>query len=209
MLVKRLKILPIECIVRGRLTGSYLKAYKKSRAISTESPGIWRGKNVCGFVLPMNLEENAILDPPLFTPSTKAEQGAHDENISFEQMANIIGEDLARQIETTSIELYTRASTYALERGIVIADTKFEFGLDIDGILTLADEVLTPDSSRFWPTEKVVIGKTPPSFDKQYLRDWLINTCWDRMSPPPTVPDKIKIATYEKYKEVLELLTKQ
>jgi phosphoribosylaminoimidazole-succinocarboxamide synthase len=206
MLVQKLEVFPVECIVRGRLSGSYLKAYNDAKNIQTESPGIFRGKDVCGFMLPMGMQENDILDPPLFTPSTKAEQGLHDENISFAQMQSVVGIERARDMKSMCVSLYERAAKYALERGIVIADTKFELGTNNKGELILIDEVLTPDSSRFWPADKVELGVTPPSFDKQYLRDWLNTLTWDKTPPPPTIPATIISGTQQRYFEALNRL---
>ena len=206
MLVQKLEVFPVECIVRGRLSGSYLKAYNDAKNIQTESPGIFRGKDVCGFMLPMGMQENDILDPPLFTPSTKAEQGLHDENISFDQMQSIVGIERAKEMKNMCISLYERAAKYALERGIVIADTKFELGSNNKGELILIDEVLTPDSSRFWPADEVVIGQTPPSYDKQFLRDWLSTLTWDKTPPPPTIPTTIISGTQQRYFEALNRL---
>lgn len=208
MLVQKLKVLMVECIVRGRLSGSYLEAYNNAKNIPTESPGIYRGKDVCGFILPMGMQENDVLDPPLFTPSTKAEQGLHDENISFAQMQSIVGRERAKEMKDLCISLYERAAKYALERGIVIADTKFELGTDPAGNLIVVDEILTPDSSRFWPADEVIIGQTPPSYDKQFLRDWLKTLTWDKTPPPPTVPATITSGTQQRYFEALNLLTK-
>ncbi len=208
MLVQKLEVVPIEHIVRGRLSGSYLKAYNNAKSIPTESPGIFRGKDVCGFILPMGMQENDTLDPPLFTPSTKAEQGLHDENISFAQMQSVVGGERAREMESMCISLYERAAKYALERGIVIADTKFELGINDKDELILIDEVLTPDSSRFWPADEVVIGQTPPSYDKQFLRDWLSTLTWDKTPPPPTVPATIISGTQQRYFEALNRLKK-
>ena len=172
MLVKRLKPLPVEAVVRGYLAGSGWKEYQESQS-------------VCGVKLPPGLKNASKLPEPIFTPATKAEMGAHDENISFERMVQIVGAELAAKVRDVSIRLYKEAAEYALTRGIIIADTKFEFGLDQDGTLTLMDEVLTPDSSRFWPVEGYQEGANPPSFDKQYVRDWLESVrvegrAWDK-----------------------------
>jgi phosphoribosylaminoimidazole-succinocarboxamide synthase len=177
MLVRRLKPLPVEAVVRGYLAGSAWKEYQQSQS-------------VCGVELPPGLKLASKLPEPIFTPATKAEMGAHDENIDFDRLCKIIGQELAERIRDVSIELYRTAAEFALTKGIIIADTKFEFGLDADGTLTLMDEVLTPDSSRFWPTEGYTEGVSPPSYDKQYLRDWLearlLNgIAWDKSKPPP------------------------
>ena len=192
MLVKKLKMVPIECIVRGYITGSGWKSYKENGT-------------VCGIKLPEGLQESQKLDEPIFTPSTKAAEG-HDENISFEKTCEIIGADLAQKIKTASIEIYKKCAEYALSRGIIIADTKFEFGLDEDGNLVLGDEVLTPDSSRFWPLDEYTVGKSQKSFDKQYLRDWLKANSWDANNPTPIPADVIEV-TRNKYIEAYERLT--
>ena len=192
MLVKKLKMVPIECIVRGYITGSGWKSYKENGT-------------VCGIKLPEGLQESQKLDEPIFTPSTKAAEG-HDENISFEKTCEIIGTDLAQKIKNASIEIYKKCAEYALSRGIIIADTKFEFGLDEDGNLVLGDEVLTPDSSRFWPLNEYTVGKSQKSFDKQYLRDWLKANSWDASNPTPIPADVIEV-TRNKYIEAYERLT--
>lgn len=192
MLVKKLKMVPIECIVRGYITGSGWKSYKENGT-------------VCGIKLPEGLQESQKLDEPIFTPSTKAAEG-HDENISFEKTCEIIGTDLAQKIKKASIEIYKKCAEYALSRGIIIADTKFEFGLDEDGNLVLGDEVLTPDSSRFWPLDEYTVGKSQKSFDKQYLRDWLKANSWDANNPTPIPADVIEV-TRNKYIEAYEKLT--
>jgi phosphoribosylaminoimidazole-succinocarboxamide synthase len=194
MLVKRLKPLPIEAVVRGYLAGSGWKAYQDSGA-------------VCGVALPSGLRNASRLPEPIFTPATKAEAGEHDENISFEQAAAIVGLELAYQVREVSIRLYSEAAAYALTRGIVIADTKFEFGLDEHGTLTLMDEVLTPDSSRFWPQASWREGANPPSFDKQYLRDWLDQSGWDHSPPAPELPADVVAGTRERYVEAYERIT--
>jgi len=194
IVVKRLKPLPIEAIVRGYLIGSGWKEYQKSGS-------------VCGIDLPKGLVLAEQLPEAIFTPSTKADVGAHDENISFEQMREIIGDDLATQVCDVSLELYKQASDFALEKGVIIADTKFEFGLDDDGTLCLIDEVLTPDSSRFWDVSTYQKGMSPPSFDKQIVRDWLETLDWDKQAPGPELPDAIKNKTSEKYHEALSRLT--
>ena len=194
IVVKRLKPLPIEAIVRGYLIGSGWKEYQRSGS-------------VCGIALPEGLQLAEQLPEPIFTPSTKADVGAHDENISFEKMCDIIGDDLAARVREVSLELYKHAAEFALEKGIIIADTKFEFGLDDDGTLCLIDEVLTPDSSRFWDVETYRKGISPPSFDKQIVRDWLEASGWNKQPPGPELPDDIKRKTSEKYQEVLRKLT--
>jgi phosphoribosylaminoimidazole-succinocarboxamide synthase len=193
MLVRKTKPLPIECIVRGYLTGSGWVEYQKTRA-------------VCGISLPTGLLESCRLDPPLFTPSTKAEQGAHDVNITFDEAAAQLDVELAERVRDVSLALYERARAYALKRGIIIADTKFEFGL-LDGNLLLIDEVLTPDSSRFWPCDSYVAGRSQPSFDKQFVRDYLQSIAWDKKAPAPELPREIVERTSEKYREALRRLT--
>ncbi len=187
MLVRKTKVVPIECIVRGYLSGSFWKAYRQS-------------STVCGFELGEGLRESDKFSEPIFTPSTKAEQGLHDENISCKQMEEIVGRELAEKMAEISLELYARAATYALSKGIIIADTKFEFGL-VDNELILIDEVLTPDSSRFWPCDKYVPGKGQPSFDKQFLRDYLSCLDWNKQPPPPTIPEDILEKTRQRYLE--------
>jgi len=195
MLVKRLKPLPVEAVVRGYLAGSGWKEYQQTGA-------------VCGLPLPAGLPMAARLPAPIFTPATKAEAGAHDENITFERMEGIIGPELAAQVREVSIRLYERAAEHALSRGIIIADTKFEFGLDDAGVLTLMDEVLTPDSSRFWSTQSYRPGENPPSFDKQIIRDWLETAeidgrRWDKKWPGPEVPAAICNELAEAYRVAL------
>lgn len=194
VVAKRLKPVAVEAIVRGYLVGSGWKEYQRSGT-------------VCGIELPAGLQEAQKLPEPIFTPSTKAEIGDHDENISFAQCAAIIGDDLAAQVRDVSIALYKAAVEYAATRGIIIADTKFEFGLDADGALTLMDEALTPDSSRFWPADSYQVGSNPPSFDKQFVRDWLENSGWDKESPAPAIPLDIAQKTADKYREALLRLT--
>jgi phosphoribosylaminoimidazole-succinocarboxamide synthase len=193
MLCHRAEMLPVECIVRGRLTGSAWKEYKAA--------GTMHGQE-----LPAGLQESAALPEPVFTPSTKAEVGLHDENITFEKAVDLIGSELAEQARTASLELFSRASAWAAERGIVIADTKFELGLH-DGELILCDEVLTPDSSRFWPADAVVLGATPPSFDKQPVRDFLDGLDWDKTPPPPPLSPGAVEATSKRYVEAYERIT--
>jgi phosphoribosylaminoimidazole-succinocarboxamide synthase len=199
MLVKRLKPLPIEAVVRGYLAGSGWKEYQES-------------ESVCGVALPAGLHNASRLPQPIFTPATKADMGDHDENISFEQAAGAIGRDLAEQVRSLSIRLYEEAAAYALTKGIIIADTKFEFGLDDQGTLTLMDEVLTPDSSRYWPVEGWREGINPPSYDKQFVRDWLELATrdgqpWDKTAPAPALPAEVIEQTAAKYREALERLT--
>lgn len=193
MIVKKAKILPVECIVRGYLSGSAWREYRE------------RGE-ICGLKLPEGLRESERLPEPIFTPSTKAELGKHDINISFEEMKKIIGESLADAVRTISLKLYQKAHAYALERGIIIADTKFEFGL-YEGRLILVDEVLTPDSSRFWPKDTYTPGRPQESFDKQFIRDWLKNSGWQEGTPPPSLPPEIVSQTRERYLEALYRLT--
>ena len=194
VVVKRLTPLKIEAVVRGYLSGSGWKEYQQSGA-------------VCGIRLPENLRQAEQLPEVIFTPSTKAEVGNHDENISFEQCVDIIGADLAEQVRAKAIQLYTEAAEFAKMRGIIIADTKFEFGLDENGVLTLMDEVLTPDSSRFWAMQTYEVGKNPPSFDKQFVRDWLESSGWNKQPPAPKVPADVLRKTVEKYQEALNVLT--
>lgn len=194
VVAKRLKPVAIEAIVRGYLVGTGWKEYQRSGT-------------VCGIELPAGLQEAQQLPEPIFTPSTKAEVGDHDENISFAQCVEIIGEELAVQVRDVSIALYKAAVEYAATRGIIIADTKFEFGLDEDGTLTLMDEVLTPDSSRFWPADSYQVGSNPPSFDKQFVRDWLEASGWNKEPPAPVIPDDVAQKTADKYREALLRLT--
>ena len=192
MLVRKLKMLPIECIVRGYITGSGWKSYQEN--------GI-----VCGIELPKGLRESEKLPEPIFTPSTKAAEG-HDINISFEETCNIIGKDLAEKVKKKTIEIYKKCSEYARTKGIIIADTKFEFGLDENGELVLGDEVLTPDSSRFWPADDYEVGRSQKSFDKQYMRDWLKQNHWDAEHPTP-IPEDVIETTRAKYIEAFERIT--
>lgn len=196
VVVKKLKALPIEAIVRGYLVGSGWKEYKAKGT-------------VCGISLHAGLQEASKLPAPLFTPSSKAAVGEHDENITLQQTADLIGTEMAAQVEKAAIALYTKAAEYALTRGIIIADTKFEFGLDTDGVLHVMDEVLTPDSSRFWPADSYVVGSNPPSYDKQFVRDWLESTGWNKTSPAPALPADVAQKTSEKYMEAFERLTGQ
>ncbi len=193
MWVKRTKVVPIECIVRGYLSGSFWSAYQKDTT-------------VCGFKLPEGMRESDKFVEPLFTPSTKAELGEHDENISLERMRELVGEKLTAQMAEVSLTLYQRAADYARSKGIIIADTKFEMGLDGD-TLTLVDEVLTPDSSRFWPLDQYRPGKGQPSYDKQFLRDYLSSLDWNKQPPPPPVPTEILEKTRSRYQEAMERLT--
>ena len=194
VVAKRLTPVKIEAIVRGYLAGSGWKEYQKTGA-------------VCGIKLPENLREAEKLPEILFTPSTKAEVGGHDENISFAECENIIGKELAAQVRDKAVALYSEAAAYAETRGIIICDTKFEFGLDENGTLTLMDEVLTPDSSRFWPQSQYQTGISPPSFDKQFVRDWLEHSGWNKQPPAPAVPADVIAKTLAKYREALDLLT--
>ncbi|NCV38718.1 MAG: phosphoribosylaminoimidazolesuccinocarboxamide synthase [Betaproteobacteria bacterium] len=193
VVVKRLQPIPVEAIVRGYLIGSGWKDYQSSGSVS-------------GITLPKNLEQAEKLAQPIFTPSTKAAVGDHDENISFDQMVNLIGKDRAQNIKDKSIEIYNFARDYALDRGIIIADTKFEFGLDNQGNLILMDEILTPDSSRFWDANLYKVGTSPQSFDKQFLRDWLESIDWNKQPPPPSLPSDIIEMTKQKYQHVEHLL---
>jgi phosphoribosylaminoimidazole-succinocarboxamide synthase len=194
MIVRRLAMLPVECVVRGYITGSGWKDYQASGAVS-------------GIKLPSGLRESDQLPEPIFTPSTKAEVG-HDEAIDFEGAAALIGDRaLAERLRDTSIAVYQHAAEHARERGIILADTKFEFGLDADGTLTLGDEVCTPDSSRFWPTDQYEPGRGQPSFDKQFVRDWASSTGWDRNPPAPPIPDDVVSRTRAKYVEAYERIT--
>ena len=192
--VRKLKMLPVECIVRGYITGSGWKDYKTSGAIS-------------GIELPEGLQESEQFPEPLYTPSTKAEEG-HDEAIDFAETVKLLGsEELAAQVRDVSIAVYKAVAEHARERGVILADTKFEFGLDEDGVLTLGDEVCTPDSSRFWPVDSYAVGQGQPSFDKQYVRDWASNTGWDKKPPAPAIPDDVVAGTRAKYIEAYERIT--
>jgi phosphoribosylaminoimidazole-succinocarboxamide synthase len=193
MLVRRTKVMPIECIVRGYISGSFWSAYQKDTT-------------VCGFALPEGMQESDKFFQPLFTPSTKAEQGLHDENISMAQMEEIVGKDIADKMADISVRLYEKASEYARSKGIIIADTKFEIGM-VDGELILIDEVLTPDSSRFWPMDEYKPGQGQPSFDKQFLRDYLSTLDWDKQPPAPPLPAEITEKTAARYKEAQDRLT--
>lgn len=194
VVAKRLTPIKIEAVVRGYLSGSGWKEYQKTGS-------------VCGIKLPENLREAEQLPEIIFTPSTKAEVGDHDENISFEQCIAIIGKERAYEVRNKAIELYRQAADYAKTRGIIMADTKFEFGLDENGVLTLMDEVLTPDSSRFWSVDTYQVGSNPPSFDKQFVRDWLEQSGWNKQPPAPKIPEEVLQKTIAKYQEALTLLT--
>lgn len=194
IICKPLEIFPVECVARGYLTGSGWQEYQQEH-------------QVCGISLPAGLLDGSELPEPIFTPATKAEVGEHDENISFEVSQKIIGAQIAGELRRLTLALYSTARDYAQSRGIIIADTKFEFGLDSDGQITLADEALTPDSSRFWPTTGWQPGGAQPSYDKQYLRDWLTSIGWDRQSPPPPLPDEVVAKTRARYCEAYAALT--
>lgn len=194
VVAKKLEPVKVEAIVRGYLAGSGWKDYQQSGS-------------VCGIALPAGMQEAQQLPEVIFTPSTKAAVGDHDENISFAECEQIIGAELAAEVRAKAIELYTEAAAYAKTRGIIICDTKFEFGLDEEGILTLMDEVLTPDSSRFWPADQYQVGTNPPSFDKQFVRDWLEQSGWNKQAPAPKVPAEVIEKTVAKYREALSLLT--
>ena len=192
MLVTKTEVIPVECIVRGYLSGSGWKEYREKGEI-------------CGVKLPKGLRESEKLDEPIFTPTTKAEKG-HDMPITFEQLKDMVGKETAEKLRDLSIEIYEKARDYAYQRGIIIADTKFEFGVK-DGEIILVDELLTPDSSRFWPLDAYEPGKPQPSFDKQYVRDYLTSTGWDKNSPPPHLPEEVIRETEKRYREAFERLT--
>lgn len=192
MLVKKLKMIPVECIVRGYITGSGWKSYQADGT-------------VCGITLPEGLQESEKLPEPIFTPTTKAAEG-HDENISFEEVCQLIGEDLAKELRAKTIEIYSKCAEYAATKGVIIADTKFEFGVDENGTLVIGDEVLTPDSSRFWSANDYEVGRGQKSFDKQYLRDWMKSTGYDPEAGIP-IPDEVINTTVNKYKEAYKILT--
>ncbi|OFN75027.1 MULTISPECIES: phosphoribosylaminoimidazolesuccinocarboxamide synthase [unclassified Corynebacterium] len=194
MVVQKLDMLPFECVARGYLTGSGLKEYKASGS-------------VCGVELPEGLTEASRLPEPIFTPATKAEQGDHDENVSFDVVVEKLGRERAEELRDATLRIYATAAALAEEKGIILADTKFEFGVDKHGTLVLADEVLTPDSSRYWPADTYEEGKVQPSFDKQYVRDWLTNSGWDKESTPPRLPDDVVQATRARYVEAFERLS--
>jgi phosphoribosylaminoimidazole-succinocarboxamide synthase len=192
MLVRRARMLPVECVARGYLAGSGWKEYRQHGS-------------VCGNVLPAGLQESSRLPEPIFTPATKAESG-HDENIAFDQVSDLVGPQIADRLRALTVDLYQRAVAHAEKRGIIIADTKFEFG-QIEGELVLADEVLTPDSSRFWPATEYKSGGPQNSFDKQYVRDWLETTGWNKQPPAPVLPEQVVMQTAAKYREAFERLT--
>jgi phosphoribosylaminoimidazole-succinocarboxamide synthase len=194
MVVRRLKPLPLEAIARGYIIGSGWKDYQRTGGI-------------CGIALPAGLREAERLPQPIFTPSTKAPVGKHDENIPFAEMARLVGPERAAAVRDATLRLYGEAADYARARGIIIADTKFEFGADERGALYLIDEALTPDSSRFWPAAEYRVGTSPPSFDKQFVRDWLERQAWDKRPPAPALPAEVLAQTAEKYREALRLLT--
>lgn len=193
MLVRQAEVIPFECVVRGRLAGSGLTEYR-------------RDGTVCGVQLPAGLTAGGQLPEPIFTPATKAASG-HDENVSFDVMAGAIGVEVAATLRDKSIDVFRRGAELAASRGIVVADTKFEWGRAADGTLLLVDEVLTPDSSRFWPADRIAAGRVPDSFDKQFVRDWLEKSGWDKSSPPPALPDDVVARTREKYLDACRLLT--
>lgn len=197
LVVERLEMVPIECVARGYLTGSGLADYRRTGT-------------VCGVELPDGLVESSKLDDPIFTPAAKAAMGEHDENVDFAAVVDEVGEDLAALLRERTLEIYSQAASFALDRGIILADTKFEFGRRSDGTLVLADEVLTPDSSRYWPAENYTEGRTQPSFDKQFVRDWLTGESgWDRTgdTPPPALPDDIVASTRLRYIEAYERIS--
>lgn len=194
IVVKKFKSLPIEAIVRGYIIGTGWKDYQQTGSI-------------CGIKLPVGLKEAQKLPEVIFTPSTKADVGEHDQNISFEKMKEIVGADVAEKVRDLAIILYKEAAEFAATKGILIADTKFEFGTDDEGNIYLIDEILTPDSSRFWPASSYEVGMSPPSFDKQYVRDWLSEQPWDKSAPAPRLPEEVANKTTEKYNEALRLLT--
>ena len=194
MVVRKLDMLPFECVARGYLTGSGLREYEAS-------------SSVCGVALPAGLVEASRLPEPIFTPATKAEQGEHDENVSFDVVADKLGRERAEELRAATLRIYSEAAAIAEVKGIILADTKFEFGVDKNGTLVLADEVLTPDSSRYWPADSYEEGKVQPSFDKQYVRNWLTSTDWDKESTPPRLPDDVVAATRARYIEAYERLS--
>ena len=194
VLCRRLDMQPVECVARGYLTGSGLAEYRATGA-------------VCGVALPDGLVDGSRLPEPVFTPATKAEAGEHDENVSFEAVVRTVGLELAEELRRLTLAVYARGATLAAERGILLADTKLELGLDSAGVLTLGDEVLTPDSSRFWPADTWLPGRPQPSYDKQYVRDWLDSSRWDRADPGPELPEHVVAATRDRYVEAYERLT--
>ena len=193
VVTRRLKPVPVECIARGYLIGSGWKDYQKTGA-------------VCGIALPAGLKQAQRLPEPIFTPSTKAAVGDHDENVSFDAVVNLVGRELAEQVRDATLGIYRWAAAYAAERGIILADTKFEFGTDADGKLYVMDEMLTPDSTRYWPADSYRVGISPPSYDKQFVRDWLEAQGWDKTPPGPVIPDEVIARTAAKYAEALERL---
>jgi phosphoribosylaminoimidazole-succinocarboxamide synthase len=195
MLVERLEMFPVECVARGYLTGSGWKDYQSTGA-------------VCGIELPAGLEESAQLPEPIFTPATKADVGDHDENVDFDRAAEILGDrPLLEELRRLTLEIYSLAAEHARQRGIILADTKFEFGRAADGEIVLGDEVLTPDSSRFWPADSYEVGRGQPSFDKQYVRDWASGSGWDKAPPAPALPDEVVEGTRERYEDAYERIT--
>jgi phosphoribosylaminoimidazole-succinocarboxamide synthase len=197
MLVERLEMVPLECVVRGYITGSGWKDYQSTGA-------------VCGVSLPEGLEESQQLPEPIFTPATKAEVGDHDENIDLERAKEIVGDpELVEELKRVSIELYEHAAAHARERGVILADTKFEFGRRPDGTIVLGDEAFTPDSSRFWPADGYAPGRSQPSFDKQFVRDWASGSGWDKSAPAPELPDEVVQGTRERYIEAYERITEE
>ncbi len=194
MLTKKLRPIEVECVVRGYISGSGWSEYKKS-------------KSICGISLPQGLRESDKLSEPIFTPTTKAPIGTHDENITFDDVVNLVGKDLASKLRNLTLELYTKGAEYAAGKGIIIADTKFEFGLDENRNIVWIDEALTPDSSRFWPMGQYKPGGAQPSFDKQFVRDYLLSIQWNKQPPAPKLPEEIILTTSRKYEEALELLT--
>ena len=194
MLCRRLAMQPVECVARGYLTGSGLADYLATGAI-------------CGVSLPEGLVDGSLLPAPVFTPATKAELGAHDENVSFAEVAAAVGREVAEELRRITLAVYARGAALAASRGILLADTKLEFGFDSAGVLTLGDEVLTPDSSRFWPADTWAPGRAQPSYDKQYVRDWLTNLGWDRRAPGPELPDHVVEQTRDRYVQAYERLT--
>ena len=195
VVVESLDMLPVECVARGYLTGSGWSEYQSSGT-------------VCGIPLPAGLADGAKLPEPIFTPAIKAPLGEHDENVDFATIVELHGAELAERLRTATLSIYSKAAELAAERGVILADTKFEFGLRADGTLVLADEVLTPDSSRFWPADQYKPGQGQPSFDKQYLRDWLEKQPWNKQPPPPALPEEIIKATANRYQEAYDILTK-
>lgn len=194
VVAKRLKPILVECVARGYLAGSGWKEYQENGT-------------VCGIKLPAGLRQSEKLPEPIFTPAAKAEAGHHDENVTFEQVCELVGEDIAKKIRDYTLALYKKAADYAATKGIIISDTKFEFGLDENGTVVLMDEILTPDSSRFWPADQYKVGQSEPSFDKQFVRDWLETQPWNKKAPAPKIPQDVLDKTSEKYEEALIRLT--